>query len=1092
VTKKHLSRILICIIGMALITLLIMAVFIFRGNTPSTALAAPGDSISEPIVSQPVTPFVWNGDVRDLPQLESVPASTTDLPRPGSVNLPPEALSTWVDPLVQSTPGSGLMPDPIKDFEGLYITDGGNWHPPDTNGDVGPTYYVEVVNIGFGIFRKSDGVRVASFSYDSLFDGTGTTCDNQNRGDVVAVYDSMADRWILSDFSLPSGGPYLECIAVSQTGDPVSGGWYFYALNAGNPDGAWHDYPKMGVWPDAYYMTANMFSPDDGAKVWALDRQAMLVGGALTSVSFNLGPNYWSLLPGNMKGAQPPAGSPDYFVSSEFPSTLYLWKFHVDWAVPGNSTFTGPVSLAVANFGFIGSIPQPAPGSALDSLSDRLMFSLHYRNRGEYESLWVNQTVASGGVAGVRWYEIRDPGGTPVVYQQGTYQPDSSYRWMGSVATDQDGNMALGYSVSSSLLKPAIRYAGRLNGDPLGELPQGEVSLIEGNGVQTGSSRWGDYSLMTVDPVDDCTFWYTQEYVAVTSGNWNTRIGSFKFPSCGQPKGFLAGHVLDAVSGLPVSSALVSAESPTITLTTLTSADGFYTLTLPAAIYILTAGPLMPGYPQAEIVTGVVITAGEVTTQDFHLLPSPYLEGAATTVMDRVPNGNGNGFPEPGEQGLQLGEGLLNTGAYTSTNISAFLESLTSEVVVDVTGAVYPDITAGNTLTNTTPFVFSIDPSVACGTDLNFRETVTDSVNVYTVDFTINASQRLPRQNVFSNDVEGGTAGWTTGGANNSWGITTSQSHSPTHSWTDSPSGNYLNNTNSYLRSPLYNLSGMRAIRVSAWIKYDLEAGWDYVYLEYSTNGGNTWSEVDNYTGQQPTWTQVTYDVPALNNQASVRIRFRLVSDSGVVADGIYIDDIVMSYEPYTCEGPATPSAPALVAPADGTVSHDPFVTFVWRDSGQGGLPTGYVLNIDMNPSITVTYPTTSTALTLTAGVHSWDVAAYNDQGLSASETWTVTVMPDAPGVPTLLSPLNQSVTSSSVVTFAWEAGSGGPLDGYYFILDGEVITLTTSVPQLVLTLSPGSHIWSVAAYNFAGNSAYADPWVVYVPYPIYLPIVHK
>jgi hypothetical protein len=351
----------------------------------------------------------------------------------------------------------------------------------------------------------------------------------------------------------------------------------------------------------------------------------------------------------------------------------------VDWAVPGNSTFTGPVDLTVANFGSIGNIPQPAPGSALDSLGDRLMFSLHYRNRGAYESLWVNQTVASGGVAGVRWYEIRDPGGSPVVYQQGTYQPDSEYRWMGSVATDRDGNMALGYSVSSDTLMPSIRYTGRLNSDPPGQLPQGEASMIEGNGVQIGpnSDRWGDYSLMTVDPVDDCTFWYTQEYVAVTSNNWNTRIGSFKFPSCGEPKGYLDGHVSDTVSGQPLSGVLVSAEAPTITLTTLTGVDGYYTLTMPNGTYTLTAGPLLPGYPQAEIVAGIAITAGELTTQDFSLAPAPYLVGAASTVMDRVLHGNGNGFPEPGEQGLQLSEGLLNIGAFTSTHITARLDSLT-------------------------------------------------------------------------------------------------------------------------------------------------------------------------------------------------------------------------------------------------------------------------------------------------------------------------------------------------------------------------------------------------------------------------------
>ena len=175
------------------------------------------------------------------------------------------------------------------------------------------------------------------------------------------------------------------------------------------------------------------------------------------------------------------------------------------------------------------------------------MFSAQYRNMGDHESLWLNHTVASGGTAGVRWYEVRDLSATPTLYQQGTYDPgDGHYRWMGSLAIDQDGNMALGYSVSSSTLFPSIRYTGRLNGEALGQLPQGETSLMEGTGSQTGSNRWGDYSLMTVDPVDDCTFWYTQEYFATTSGNWTTRVGSFKFPSCGLPKGWIEGTVYNA------------------------------------------------------------------------------------------------------------------------------------------------------------------------------------------------------------------------------------------------------------------------------------------------------------------------------------------------------------------------------------------------------------------------------------------------------------------------------------------------------------------------------------------------------------------
>jgi hypothetical protein len=524
---------------LALLTLLVALGALAAPLSPAAAQAAPGQDVAVqgPFVGQPVRPAVFDGDLRDLPQLPdgagqggTIPL----LPIPGQQR--PALDPDLRDPVAQTAQGQVQMPAPIITFAGLQGSDAGSWVPPDTNGDVGLTHYVQVVNIGIGMYDKATGAELVKISYNDFFDGTGTLCDYSNRGDVIVLYDQMAGRWLITDFGwVGSSGPYYECIAISQSEDPVAGGWYFYALPANPSDpNALNDYPKLGVWPDAYYMSANMFYGSvSGARVWALDREAMLNGQPLNWVAFNLGSSYWSLLPSNVRGTPPPAGSPNYFVSLGS-SSLRLWKFHVDWANPGNSTFTGPTSIGVASYSTVGSIPQPAPGETVASLSDRLMYPLQYRNFGTHESLWVNHTVASGGVAGVRWYELRSPGGTPALYQQGTYQPDSTYRWMGSLAVDGQGNMAVGYSVSSSSVKPSIRYAGRLAGDPLNTLPQGEASIIEGTGVQlNGANRWGDYSAMTVDPVDDCTFWYTSEYYQVNSDrNWQTRIGSFKFPGC--------------------------------------------------------------------------------------------------------------------------------------------------------------------------------------------------------------------------------------------------------------------------------------------------------------------------------------------------------------------------------------------------------------------------------------------------------------------------------------------------------------------------------------------------------------------------------
>ncbi len=271
-------------------------------------------------------------------------------------------------------------------------------------------------------------------------------------------------------------------------------------------------------------------------------------GLALRHPYFDIVSTYFNLLPGNLRGSTlPPAAEPEFFGSIDQPSTFHIWKFHVDWTTPANSTFTGPTDLTVANFAMPcnaaaiqACVPQlgVTSGNYLDGLGDRLMMQLQYRNFSGTESLWANHSVAAnanqGTPTGVRWYEIRDPNGSPFVYQQGTYQPDSNYRWMGSLAVDKYDDMALGYSVSSTAMNPAIRYTGRWQSDPLNTLPFGEGALIQGAGSQLGNgNRWGDYSAMTIDPTDDCTFWYTNMYYSTNGGAWRTRIGSFQiYPWC--------------------------------------------------------------------------------------------------------------------------------------------------------------------------------------------------------------------------------------------------------------------------------------------------------------------------------------------------------------------------------------------------------------------------------------------------------------------------------------------------------------------------------------------------------------------------------
>jgi hypothetical protein len=298
----------------------------------------------------------------------------------------------------------------------------------------------------------------------------------------------------------------------------------------------------MGVWPEAYYQTFNMFNNTSGAFVGsdacAYDRTAMLNGQPATQVCFQQGSSIGGLLPADQDGTTaPPAGSPNFMVFFGA-NNLNLFKFHVNFATPSASTFTGPTVIPVTAFAALCNggtcVTQPGTTTRLDSLGDRLMFRLAYRNFGSHESLVVNHSVTAGTSGGVRWYEIQNPNGTPIVAQQGTFSPDTNFRWMGSIAMDQAGDMAMGYSVSSSTVSPSIRFTGRTPSDPPNTM-ETETSVIAGTGSQTGNlTRWGDYSALTVDPVDDCTFWFTTEYMKTTgSFNWNTRIANFKFPGCG-------------------------------------------------------------------------------------------------------------------------------------------------------------------------------------------------------------------------------------------------------------------------------------------------------------------------------------------------------------------------------------------------------------------------------------------------------------------------------------------------------------------------------------------------------------------------------
>jgi hypothetical protein len=488
------------------------------------------------------------------------------------------------DGAVQNSIVSPAIPGTTANFEGIsnqanFNLFGFRVNPPDPVGDVGPNHYVEMVNLAFAIFDKSGNLLLGPVDTGTLWDGFVIPDCTDPSGDPVVLYDQFADRWLLSQFTTRgASGPFYDCVAISQTGDPT-GAYFRYAFKTqadpeSPPGGTFFpDYPKYSVWKDSYVLTTRDFGlvTGYGISVYALEKNKMVNGQAKArAVQFFLDSNVVplnligdGLLPPDVDGkTKPKNDAPAPIIGTQDDGSGYggtidalnIWELNVLWNSNPSASLIYKAQLPVASFDSVfpcaptsrDCLPQPGivnPAQFLDILSyrQRPTYRLAYRNFGTYESYVTNQSVeALPGVAGVRWYEIRRVNGVYSVYQQGTYAPgDGVHRWMGSAAMDKKGNLAIGYSVvNGTTVFPGIRYTGRLKGDPLGQLTLGEGTIINGSGVQTTTnSRWGDYTSLNVDPVDDCTFWYVNEYYQVSGTPadprpWQTRIASFKLPGC--------------------------------------------------------------------------------------------------------------------------------------------------------------------------------------------------------------------------------------------------------------------------------------------------------------------------------------------------------------------------------------------------------------------------------------------------------------------------------------------------------------------------------------------------------------------------------
>jgi hypothetical protein len=906
-------------------------------NIPSMAQGDDGKSGIYRGLS-PVVQFDISPPLRDITPVEIDKKEITEIPeRPTGLEGPTGPQD--VDPVVQSSKGPALIPTPIVSFDGppnVFSVS-----PPDPVGDVGPNHYVAMSNLSFQVFDKAGTSLFGPAANNTLWAGFGGDCETDNSGDPIVVYDQLADRWILTQFTA-SGPTYFNCVAVSTTGDPT-GTYYRWAFGTG---ANFPDYPKYGVWPDALYISTREFAGGfAGVGAYAVDRAQLIAGNpAPTVISFLVPPGATpynigdGLLPTDLDGSTlPPASSPNYFVGSMDDGggygapqdALTIWEFAADFAVPGNSTFTLANTIPVAAFdsvfpcspGARDCIPQPGTPNKIDILSyrQRPMWRLAYRNFGTHEALVTNQAVeAAPNMAGIRWYEIRDPNGTPVIYQQGTYAPgitDGIHRWMGSIAMDQSGNMALGYSASDATSTfPSSWYTGRLAGDPLGTMPQGEGSIINGTGSQTGSQRWGDYTSMNVDPVDDCTFWYVNEYVPVTSSvGWQLRIGAFKFDSCGASDFTLDVDPLaqevcipdDALYDITVGQ--VQSFSDPVTLSTAGVPAG--------TTSSFSVNPVIP--PGMSVLT-MTTAAASPGSYNFDLVGTAPTSTHTTTVglnlYDAIPAAPTLLTPADGATNVPQAPSFTWSGAAASYTIEIATDAAFTNIV-DSTIVSTPSY-SGALLNTSTTYYWRVTPANACGSG------PTSAVWSFTTLAAPGDCGPGTAPNVlYSTGFESGDAGWTHSGIGDTWALSSINPHSGSMAF---HADDVSSVSDQQLVSPAVLLpTGQDPLSLQFWNYQELEditsgGCYDGGILEVSDNGGATWTQVldpalltDPYDGLVdggfgnplaglPAWCgdpqpylNSIVDLSAYAGQ-TVNFRFRLGTDSSVSHPGWDIDDVVV------------------------------------------------------------------------------------------------------------------------------------------------------------------------------------------------------
>jgi hypothetical protein len=742
------------------------SVGIFSSLVLALPAAAQVAGASSPVLSPPLRAMAISGasatDARRL---------VTNLPLP--VHPLPSGATPPADGVVQQTASATTPVATGVNFDGVGVS---NSAPPDTNGAVGKSHFVQWVNTQVAVWDKSGRLLAGPVKGNTLFASLGGTCAAHNDGDPLAEYDQLADRWVLTQFAVgATDGSYShQCFAVSQTGDPL-GAYYLYDFRTSTADDPqlFVDYPHLGIWPDGYYVTTHQFGNAgdsyDGQGLYVYDR-ARMIAGLPATFQYVLLSSGGGALPSDLDGiTPPPPGTPNYVVAFGSPlrdttvgNVLHVYKVKTTWGSSPKLDVSGPADVAVSPFNDASceqeivfnvaaserpciAQPQPAtPEDFLDGILDRLLYRLAYRyfpngtpsDPTPREVLVMNHTVgATTSQTGVRWYELRDPGGTPALVQQSTWAGpagDAANRWMGSIAMDQSGNMLLGYSKSSLTLFPEIDLAGRLATDPPSTLGA-EILMKASGGAQTGTgNRWGDYSEMSVDPFDGCTFWFTSEYLPASGEfNWKTRVASFRFPSCAAPaQGVISGVVTDCATGQPLSRAIVQVSNG---FSGAADANGRYSIIVPPGKYTVTA--IAPDRACAASASqSVTVANGGTASASFCLTGAGKLALVSASIDDS--SGNGNGTINKNEC-VKVPVTIRNNGCAKATGIIGVLSTSTPGVTVTAPQASFPDLAVDANAASATPFSIATAPGFVCGTPIVLNLALQSSGGSSTATFTL-------------------------------------------------------------------------------------------------------------------------------------------------------------------------------------------------------------------------------------------------------------------------------------------------------------------------------------------------------------------